>query len=379
MKVLGLFSGIGGFELGLQRAGFEIAAMCEIDPFCRRVLAKHWPEVPIYEDVRALDHEGLMAGKLKKLTPTQADEAVQMYDGGQSLQMVAERFGVTRQAMHDLLKRRTQMRPQLRYGEDNHFFRGGPTASDPAHNQVEKAVLRGELIPQPCEACGADYAFRDGRRGVQAHHEDYSKPLEVRWLCQKCHHEEHRRKGVPQEAKQIDMICAGFPRSHAKTSHSLARVPDLPASVPVSGGGFAVPFAWYDHGSRCWRTWQRCLIEEWERYSEAWPRSGMTRSGIAYRLNTLAPIMRETGSISSPTLTKRDSRTLKGGRDRPNRTGGKSLLQTLLDKGFTDGRLNPRWAEWYMGFPQTWTELARSVIPSRPSSSNSSAKRSSKA
>lgn len=54
MNVLGLFSGIGGFELGLQRAGFTIAAMCEIDPFCRRVLAQHWPSVPLYEDVRHL-------------------------------------------------------------------------------------------------------------------------------------------------------------------------------------------------------------------------------------------------------------------------------------------------------------------------------------
>ena len=54
MKVLGLFSGIGGFELGLQRAGYEIAATCEIDPYCRQVLAKHWPGVPCYEDVRKL-------------------------------------------------------------------------------------------------------------------------------------------------------------------------------------------------------------------------------------------------------------------------------------------------------------------------------------
>lgn len=59
MRVLGLFSGIGGFELGLQRAGMTIAAMCEIDPFCRRVLATHWPEVPIYEDVRELTADRL--------------------------------------------------------------------------------------------------------------------------------------------------------------------------------------------------------------------------------------------------------------------------------------------------------------------------------
>lgn len=54
MQLLDLFSGIGGFSLGLERAGFTTAAFCEIDPFCRRVLAKHWPQVPIYDDVREL-------------------------------------------------------------------------------------------------------------------------------------------------------------------------------------------------------------------------------------------------------------------------------------------------------------------------------------
>lgn len=56
LRVLDLFSGIGGFSLGLERTGgFQTVAFCEIDPFCRRVLAKHWPEVKQYEDVRTLD------------------------------------------------------------------------------------------------------------------------------------------------------------------------------------------------------------------------------------------------------------------------------------------------------------------------------------
>jgi len=52
MNVGGLFSGIGGIELGLTRAGMNIEWMVEIDPFCRKVLAKHWPHVPIYSDVQ---------------------------------------------------------------------------------------------------------------------------------------------------------------------------------------------------------------------------------------------------------------------------------------------------------------------------------------
>ena len=52
---LDLFSGIGGFALAAGWAGFETVAFCEKDPFCREVLAKHWPGVPIHEDVRKLD------------------------------------------------------------------------------------------------------------------------------------------------------------------------------------------------------------------------------------------------------------------------------------------------------------------------------------
>jgi len=55
LKVGSLFAGIGGFDLGLERAGFEIAWQVENDPYCQAVLAKHWPRVKRYGDIRAID------------------------------------------------------------------------------------------------------------------------------------------------------------------------------------------------------------------------------------------------------------------------------------------------------------------------------------
>ncbi|WP_085908305.1 DNA cytosine methyltransferase [Kiloniella majae] len=62
LKVLDLFSGIGGFSLGLERTGgFETVAFCEIEDYPRKVLAKHWPNVPIYRDVRNVTAKQLIA------------------------------------------------------------------------------------------------------------------------------------------------------------------------------------------------------------------------------------------------------------------------------------------------------------------------------
>jgi DNA (cytosine-5)-methyltransferase 1 len=64
MRLLDLCSGIGGFSLGLEWSGFETVAFCEWDEDCRKVLDKHWPEVPKYADVteltkKRLDDDGI--------------------------------------------------------------------------------------------------------------------------------------------------------------------------------------------------------------------------------------------------------------------------------------------------------------------------------
>jgi len=61
MRVLDLFAGIGGFTLGLERAGFKTAAFCEIEPYAQKVLNKNWPGIKIYDDVRGITAERLAA------------------------------------------------------------------------------------------------------------------------------------------------------------------------------------------------------------------------------------------------------------------------------------------------------------------------------
>ena len=57
MRLLDLFSGIGGFSYAAEKliGGYETVAFCEMDEFCQKVLKKHWPQVPIFDDVRTID------------------------------------------------------------------------------------------------------------------------------------------------------------------------------------------------------------------------------------------------------------------------------------------------------------------------------------
>lgn len=54
MRLASFFAGIGGFDLGFHNAGIKPAFQCEIDPYCQRILKRHWPEVPLHDDITTL-------------------------------------------------------------------------------------------------------------------------------------------------------------------------------------------------------------------------------------------------------------------------------------------------------------------------------------
>ena len=136
----------------------------------------------------------------------------------------------------------------------------------------------------------------------------------------------------PETALELTQSAAASP---ARTSASRAQAPELKASVAGYGRKSPVSFANWDRNSSSWRTSQRCLVEGWTRFSETWPRSGMMRNGIAYRLADLAPPMKGIGFGLLPTPTV-------GG-------GGQTLPEGTTPTGRTpDGRKQTVCLERYL-------------------------------
>ncbi len=182
--------------------------------------------------------------------------------------------------------------------------------------------------------------------------------------------------------------------SPARTSASPVKGPVSRACDPAFGATTHDSLARYDHASLSWKTSQRCALGDWQEFSGSWPRSGTTRSGIAYPLPTLAPLIAETESGLLPTPTATSYGTNRGGAagrvgsirpslqymarhnlwptpTRVTNTGGAALckwggagsrkkLRKMVTPVEFNGALNPVWVEWLMGFPLGWTDLGRS-------------------
>jgi hypothetical protein len=73
---------------------------------------------------------------------------------------------------------------------------------------VFMAIKRGLLIRKPCESCGESGKQSTGIPRVTAHHDDYNKPLSVRWLCTRCHSEWHRNNQAVPLSEDIRQLGA---------------------------------------------------------------------------------------------------------------------------------------------------------------------------
>ena len=137
-----------------------------------------------------------------------------------------------------------------------------------------------------------------------------------------------------------------------------AGAPDYQEAVRACGDTCSAPFAWFDQNTQCWRTWQRCYLEGWAKFSGIWPKSGMIRNGIAYRLTPLACPTAEKGFLRLPTPLASDYRPgsrkqFMGSKDY---RGGK-IIEALRTSYEDSTYLNPSFAEAMMGLPHDYTRL----------------------
>jgi DNA (cytosine-5)-methyltransferase 1 len=152
VRIGSLCSGIGLLEYGLECAGVgDIAWQCEIDPFCRAVLAKHWPDVPRFDDVRTLD--------CQKLAPV---DLVCFGSPCQNLSSAGDRSGLDgpkSRIFWDCLRVVGELRP--RYVVFENVASGASRWVDPIRGALERLGYATLPLPIAASDCGAPH--RRGR------------------------------------------------------------------------------------------------------------------------------------------------------------------------------------------------------------------------
>lgn len=194
--------------------------------------------------------------------------------------------------------------------------------------------------------------------------------------------------GLSTDDLGAELLTSWQEAFHARTSQPQDAGTGLTASAAGSGRKWLGSLARFDRATSSWRTAQRSLLGGWSEYSETWPRWGSMRNGECWERMTAVPHTseKESGLWPTPTVCgnynrKGASKTSGDGlatavkkwptpqasdnRDRGNMSTpaiarriakGKQVMLSMSVSA-SNGRLNPDWVEWLMGWPIGHTDL----------------------
>jgi hypothetical protein len=241
-----------------------------------------------------------------------------------------------------------------------------------------------ELVAAFSEACCSDT-----ERSAQSN--TTPMPDQYCWPDKPTEHSRLSRFGMTYELLTADhgaaLLTWFLADSRAKTSVQPEQGPESTESEADCGARWHGSFARYDQSSSAWKTAQCSLVEGLDEFSETWPRWGSMRNGVSYlrQIPALPICVSESGLWPTPTVC--------GNYNRPgaSATSGMGLASAVklwptpvasMSKGSSpgamvrksgasrendrldhavqdskDGRLNPNWVEWLMGWPIGWTDL----------------------
>ena len=221
----------------------------------------------------------------------------------------------------------------------------------PLHSEVSSlasAVSTSDWNEQECDACG-----KQNSTPTQA----------ASWLSTgpTSPTTEMSTTSTGEPFTQLTLFAADTPasRSHSQETELEETTPD------TSGPGSQTPFAYFDPDTHSWKTSPDTSASASEKSSLTFPRSGMTRNGIAYQQPPSAPLTAVTAYSSSQHdktwLTPTAHLVKETGCPSEGRLNTPTLTFDALDGN--SGRLNPTFLEWLMGFPISWTDCEDLATP----------------